>query len=201
MDETLDAYEQYDIKSNLDLTESREYEFVHKDSIGFNDRHSITNTPDFSSRQMSCTQEILNALTMIPTTLYCMYVTMSGSWINEKSINFAQKHGCENASLSADEYDVSMISLLPLPVLAIVLGVFIHFPFSFYYHWQCAKHIPPGYGRISHITRRLDHAFIHVASALYSYGTSGNIHYFLLCAIYNADCVYRQLEKEVSISL
>jgi len=158
------------------------------------------NAHKFSSRQMSYEQEILNAFTMIPSPLYCIHKVFSGGWISKQARTYAESE-CGNTINHSENYNVSMISLLPPPMLAILIAVLVHFPFSFYYHWLCATHIPKGHERITHITRRLDHAFIHISLALCSYAASGNVQYFLLSALFNVDCVCRHFEEEVSIQL
>merc|ERR1712157_31379 len=92
----------------------------------------------------------------------------------------------------------NLYALPPLPVVAIFIGIALHAPFSFFYHYNCATFLPPGIARIEHWSRRMDHSMIHVASAFLSYGTSGQRNYFLLNVIYNLDCVYRQFERRVS---
>lgn len=64
------------------------------------------------------------------------------------------------------------------------------------YHWSYATKLPPS-KRLEHWSRRLDHAFIHFASACMAYATSGRTDYLLLNAIYNLDCAYRQFEVKV----
>merc|ERR1712157_196734 len=91
----------------------------------------------------------------------------------------------------------NLYALPPLPVVAIFIGIALHAPFSFFYHYNCATFLPPGIARIEHWSRRMDHSMIHVASAFLSYGTSGQRNYFLLNVIYNLDCVYRQFERRV----
>lgn len=87
-------------------------------------------------------------------------------------------------------------ALPPLPVLAGAIGIVVHAPFSFLYHWSYATKLHPS-RRIEHWSRRLDHAFIHFASACMSYATSGRVDYFLMTAAYNLDCAYRQFERRV----
>jgi len=154
-------------------------------------------SPYFSGRQMTNTQEMLNAFTMIPGLLACIYTIHTGSWISEESMNIAHANpSCQNSNME-DSDIIRMIKLLPYPVLAIAIGVCVHFPFSFYYHWLCARHLPPGYQRISHLSRRLDSAAIHFSSAMFSLSTSGNWIYFSLCALYNADSAFKHFQKKV----
>jgi hypothetical protein len=51
--------------------------------------------------------------------------------------------------------------------------------------------------RIPHWSRRLDHSFIHFASACASYGTSGSVVYFLLNVVFNLDCAIKQFETKI----
>jgi len=183
---------------HTELTEKYIYFPKQKEIDGLKNKPPKTIVPNFNNRQMTYEQEILNALTMIPSPLYCIYKVFSGRWISEQARSFAESE-CGNPFHHAGNYNVSMISLLPPPMLAILFAVFIHFPVSFYYHWLCATHIPKGYERITHITRRLDHAFIHISLTLCTYAASGDVYYFLFCALFNADCVCRHFEQEVSI--
>ena len=57
-------------------------------------------------------------------------------------------------------------------------------------HWIRSKRIP-------HWSRRLDHAFIHFASACSAYGTTGRIDYFLLNLVFNLDCAIKQFEHKI----
>ncbi|KAL7504835.1 hypothetical protein ACHAXN_002375 [Cyclotella atomus] len=84
----------------------------------------------------------------------------------------------------------------PLPVLAGALGIVVHAPFSFLYHWTYATKLHPS-KRLEHWSRRLDHAFIHFASACMAYATSGNVPYFLVNIVYNLDCALKQFEEKV----
>ena len=87
-------------------------------------------------------------------------------------------------------------ALPPLPVVAGGLGVVVHAPFSFLYHWVYATKIHPS-KRIEHWSRRLDNAAIHFAGACMSYATSGRMDYFILNAAFNMDCAYRQFERRI----
>jgi hypothetical protein len=86
----------------------------------------------------------------------------------------------------------SMPALPPLPVLAVVAAICLHAPFSCLYHW-CYSHC----NGPNHWSRRLDQSFIHVASALMTYASSGSADYFLANALYNADCVRLQFRNPV----
>jgi len=86
-----------------------------------------------------------------------------------------------------------LTALPPLPVIAAAVGILIHAPVSIMYHWVYAA---SGIG-VKHWSRRLDHAFIHVASAFASYATSGRLDFFLVNVAFNMDCAYRQFESKV----
>jgi len=106
-----------------------------------------------------------------------------------------EKFGCIRATIFP-----SLHALPPLPVLAVAIGIILHMPFSFTYHWKYAHRLPPGLARIEHWSRRLDHVFMHVICTCMSYATSGSWNYFLACAMLNADCIYRQFLPEVGVS-
>lgn len=100
-----------------------------------------------------------------------------------------------------NSYFPNMQAIPPLPLLAIVLGTAIHAPFSFLYHYNCATILPPDISRIEHWSRRMDHSMIHAASAFLAYGTSGRWDYFIVNAVYNLDCIYRQFKPRVDPKL
>jgi len=176
-----------------------------------------------SERMMTPLQEKLNAWTVVPNVIYCMYFIFSGNWLTEESIDMAQldmmgyAHMQEEGDFRQWATDVNasnQFTLLnmfglkekclfssyfpnlnafpPLPLLAIAIGITLHAPFSFLYHYNCALILPPDISRIEHWSRRMDHSMIHVASAFLSYGTTGRWDYFIINSIYNLDCVYRQ---------
>lgn len=90
----------------------------------------------------------------------------------------------------------NMPALPPLPVVAVAAAIVLHAPWSFLYHWKYA-HSLSGTARTLHWSRRLDQVFIHVASALISYGTSGSWDYFFANCLFCADCVHRQFQHKV----
>lgn len=150
-----------------------------------------------SKRKMTATQEKWNALTMIPSPLYCLYYLLAGSWVDTSL----------STAASVTDLDViadatvclppsvwhNLPALPPLPVVAVAAAIVVHAPFSFLYHWTYA--VRPD--NLQHWSRRLDQSFIHIASALVSYGTSGSWDYFVANALFNADCVYRQFRPTV----
>jgi hypothetical protein len=103
-------------------------------------------------------------------------------------------HGCLKPESSW--FPHNMPALPPLPVMAVALGIILHAPFSFWYHWKTPQ-LPRGSARTTHWTRRMDQSMIHVASALLSYATSGSWDYFFANCLYNGDCIYRQFKTKV----
>ncbi|KAL7475478.1 hypothetical protein ACHAW6_001391 [Cyclotella cf. meneghiniana] len=189
-------------------------------SIGNKDVPS-NETFDFQAynekRVMTPLQERLNAMTMLPVMVYVIYFVISGCWASQSVggqgfDNLAEESGDWTALASYVFWDdqrfvantgcinISWLphlhALPPLPVLAGAVGMVVHAPFSFLYHWSYATKLHPS-KRIEHWSRRLDHAFIHFASACLSYATSGRVDYFLVTAAYNLDCAYRQFERRV----
>jgi hypothetical protein len=144
-----------------------------------------------ASREMTPQQELWNALTMLPSPLFCIYYILAGNWISySREGDFGEEDECTH----------SPIYYCPLPVIFVVLAICLHAPFSFLYHYKYASALPVGLGRTDHWSRRLDQAMIHAASALISYSTSGNWYYFIANFLYNADCMRRLCEKKVRSS-
>jgi hypothetical protein len=152
-----------------------------------------------SKRKMSQMQERWNAITMIPSPLYCVYYILSGVWVHSAPSGASDRlpDGDFLRSSSNNSGDVvshclplsrwhSMPALPPLPVLAVAIAIILHAPFSIIYHWRYATTYD-----IAHWSRRLDQSFIHVASALVSYATSGSWDYFCANVLYNVECIYR----------
>eukprot|EP00978_Attheya_sp_CCMP212_P031090 scaffold116281_cov54-Attheya_sp.AAC.2 len=153
-----------------------------------------------SKRDMTPTQERWNAITILPNPFVCVYFLLAGMWVSDELIMEAQdrvlsEFNNERMSecFSSSRLFPHLYAMPPLPLIAIVAAIVVHAPFSFLYHWTYAHRLPPGMGRIEHWSRRLDNSFIHVASALISYGTSGQLDYFLANLLFNMDCIYRQL--------
>jgi len=91
--------------------------------------------------------------------------------------------------LHAAPFPSDFASLLAPPDLLIATTA-LHLPFSFIYHLRCAlNYYPNQHLRIHNNWRRLDHTFIHVCCAAFSYALSGSGHYLLLTAFMNAFCV------------
>jgi hypothetical protein len=151
-----------------------------------------------ADRQMTKIQEHWNAYTMIPSPLFCLYYILSGRWVPpyqdaafDKDYDMAVQDpaaACFSPSLFH-----SMPSLPPSPVIMIAAAIILHAPFSFIYHYKYAHRLRNPIERTAHLSRRLDHTMIHVASALMSYSTSGSWQYFFITCLFNAECVYRHL--------
>ena len=108
------------------------------------------------TRAMTPRQELANALTMLPGIALVIFMFWS----------------------STDRLTPNNTS----PALSAVLAVLFHTPFSILYHVRCIT-IPPGFPRTTHVTRRLDQALIQIASALFSFSTSGSIAYATTCTM------------------
>jgi hypothetical protein len=175
-------------------------------------------------REMTKTQERWNALTMLPYPAYCLYFCLSAQWFepleNEEesyygllaqrqfvddvdrsssssafywSLWTTDEHGCLSSTSSSTWWH-SMPCLPPFPVVAVAVGVSLHAPFSFLYHWQYAHTMPP-VERSRHWSRRLDHAFIHICSIFACCGTTDSMEYIVVNGLYNIDCVLQHLVK------
>lgn len=155
-----------------------------------------------AAREMSPFQERMNALTILPSTYYCIMFFLSGSWLSK---SFIEAYAHE--MIDDNEFDNSqcitwswlprMHALPPLPPLAAAIGILCHAPFSMIYHWKYAHRLPPGLARTTHWSRRMDQVMIHFCSACMSYATSGRLDFFLVNALFNMDCIYRQFLQEV----
>jgi hypothetical protein len=153
-----------------------------------------------TDREMTPLQERINAITMIPNPLYCLYFILSGCWVSqslvqeyrEASLDFDAR-GCFAASAWW-----LPVSMPPATILAVLYGVAIHAPFSFLYHWKYALACSPT-ERTSHWSRRMDHSMIHVASMFFAYASSSSWDYTCVNILFNADCAYRQFKPKVRL--
>lgn len=156
-----------------------------------------------AKREMTATQERWNALTIIPSPIYCLYFLLAACWMDESLIvqaatttpnfnNNIQQHYCFQPT-----FWHSMPALPPWPILAVAFGIIVHAPFSFLYHWKYAHALPAGAARTTHWSRRMDQIMIHVASTCMAFGTSGNWDFFLANVLFNGDSIYRQLQTKV----
>ena len=152
-------------------------------------QHDVHNY--MARREMTELQEVWNALTMIPSPLFCIYYLLAGKWLTYSQEDY------EN--VPEVECTHSPTYYAPLPVIFVALAILLHAPFSFLYHYKYASALPVGLARTDHWSRRLDQAMIHAASALISYSTSGSWYYFIANFFYNADCMRRQFEKKVRL--
>lgn len=98
--------------------------------------------------------------------------------------------GCINSPMFPN-----LTALPPPAVLIVAFTGFVHPIFSILFHINCMFLEPSK--RIPHWSRRLDHSFIHFASACASYGTSGSVFYFLLNVVFNLDCAIKQFETKI----
>eukprot|EP00546_Thalassionema_frauenfeldii_P003891 CAMPEP_0178920910 /NCGR_PEP_ID=MMETSP0786-20121207/15265_1 /TAXON_ID=186022 /ORGANISM="Thalassionema frauenfeldii, Strain CCMP 1798" /LENGTH=323 /DNA_ID=CAMNT_0020595025 /DNA_START=169 /DNA_END=1140 /DNA_ORIENTATION=- len=149
-------------------------------------------------REMSPIQERWNAITILPNPFFCMYFILAGLWISQDLKN--QFHDVEiihDSRCIQWEWFPNLVAIPPAPILAVMIGITLHAPFSFLYHWKCASILPPGIRRTTHWSRRMDHSMIHVASTFLSFATSGSWDYFIVNALFSADCIYRQFKKKV----
>ena len=151
------------------------------------------------AREMTATQERWNAITILPNPIFCLYYIFASHWASGKYASIA--------SMDQDFDQVQCLkitwlpyALPPWPVACITAAICLHAPASFLYHWVYSHSLTP-IARISHWSRRLDQVFIHIASALLAYGTSGSWDYFLVNLMYNGDCIYRQLLKKVRLNV
>ena len=155
-----------------------------------------------AAREMTPWQERMNALTVLPSSFYCILFFFYGWWLSEPFIE-------NQASVPMDDSDFDnthcitsrwvphLYALPPLPPLAAAIGILCHAPFSMIYHWRYAHRLPPGLARTTHWSRRMDQAMIHFCSACLSYSTSGRLDFFLLNAVFNIHCFYLQFLKQV----
>jgi len=173
-------------------------------------------------RVMTPNQERFNAITMIPGMIYSLYYIFAGCWVtttmagvdqHDSFPSFQQSEASEWTSMAREAFGNEhgwierigcinssffphLTALPPLPVVAAAVGILVHSPFSMLYHWKYATVIKSSQ-RVQHWSRRLDHAFIHFASSCAAYATSGRVDFFLLNAMFNLDCAYRQFEEKV----
>jgi hypothetical protein len=147
-------------------------------------------------RVMSPLQERVNAITMIPNPLYCWYYILAGLWINS-NIESDLITPMDDSECMKSIWFPNMTALPPPTVTAVAIGITLHAPFSFLYHYRYAHALDP-IQRVLHWSRRMDHSAIHACSAILSYATSDSWKYFLLNLAYNAYCIYCQFQPKVS---
>ena len=185
---------------------------------------SIDNSTSFASvgcpkkyadkRTMTPFQEKINALTILPSGVYCLYYLLTGKWIRPETLEWATEVLAKNNHNSMKFLDCipwrflpsSLIPSLPPPtILAICIGVLVHCPCSFLYHWKYAAN-PDAAARLLHWSRRLDHSAIHACSMVWSFGlsaasTDGNyqrhLWFFAFNVIYNLDSIRFHWEEDI----
>jgi hypothetical protein len=160
-----------------------------------------------ASREMTPFQERMNAVTVMPGAFYCIMYLLSGSWLNKTDYDelgyepmTPNNHGgsvFDDSQCLSWRWMPHLHALPPLPLVAAALGIILHAPFSFIYHWKYAHRLPAGLPRTTHWSRRMDQAMIHVCSGCMAYATSGRWDFFLANALFNIDCIYRQFMKKV----
>jgi len=170
------------------------------------DRKSFDVNEYMKSRIMTPIQEKLNAWTMIIPSFLCLYFLLSGKWLSEEAIEMAQLESMNEVRSESDDMLLGLFAMSgkcinnsifplhafpPLPLVAIFLGIVLHAPFSFLYHWKCATVLSPGIERLEHWSRRMDQSMIHVCNALLCFGTCGRWEYFLINVVYNLDCIFK----------
>lgn len=149
-----------------------------------------------AAREMTPFQERMNALTILPSTYFCIMFFLSGSWLSDANRDIQDGTFDDSQCISWSMFP-NLNALPPLPPLAAAIGIICHAPFSMIYHWKYAHRLPAGLARTTHWSRRMDQAMIHFCSAFMSYSTTGRFDYFFLNALFNMDCMYRQFLKQV----
>jgi hypothetical protein len=157
-----------------------------------------------ASRVMTPLQERMNAITVMPGAFYCFLFLLSGAWLDKSLVAEARDEMLNGNDMLPDAsgcisstWIPHLHALPPLPVIAGALGIMIHAPFSFIYHWNYAHRLPPGLARTTHWSRRLDQAMLHVCSACMAYATSGRWDFFAANLLFNMDCIYRHFVTRV----
>ena len=164
------------------------------------DQKTIDVAKYMAEREMTPLQERMNAVTMIPNPIYCLYFILTCKWLSDSMLEQPDVQLLDTLDESqciTSTWFPKFHAMPPLTVLAIAFAITVHAPFSFLYHWRYASSLPPGLPRTTHWSRRMDQSFIHVASAFMAYGTTGSLDYFLGNVLFNADCIYRQFKKKV----
>ena len=157
-----------------------------------------------NKRTMTPLQEKINALTILPSGIYCIHYLWTGKWIRpetwEWAAGAAAAEAATAAAASTHYHDTTITTsgtmydctshrsflysafpyLPPIPIpppttiLAICVGILLHCPCSFLYHWKYAAANPKNATeRFQHWSRRLDHSAIHLCSMFWAYGLSG----------------------------
>jgi len=150
------------------------------------------------NRAMTPSQERWNAITMLPSPIFCTYYILAHLWVSQDLNNqFLDVEDIDVSKCIQSEWFRNLAAMPPNPIMAVMIGICLHAPFSYIYHWKCANHLAPGLPRLTHWSRRMDHAMIHVASTFFSYATSGSLEYLFVNVLFNADCIYQQFREKV----
>ena len=157
-----------------------------------------------NARTMTPFQEKVNAVTILPSFLLCLHYILAGRWVLPQTMEMAKdmlardgKYGEPTGCLNWTYFPNLTYVLPPPTIIAICLGIIVHCPWSFIYHWKYAANPNPA-ERLKHWSRRMDHSAIHAASICWSYAIScGSIPFLLLNLIYNADCIRCHWEEEI----
>lgn len=154
-----------------------------------------------NQRTMTTLQEKVNAVTILPSFFLCLHYVLAGKWVLPETIETGKEllsRGKEDGSNGCTNWAYFPGMFMPPPtVIAICLGVIVHCPWSFIYHWKYATNPNPA-ERLKHWSRRMDHSAIHAASICWSYSIScGSLAFLLLNLLYNADCIRCHWEEEI----
>ena len=161
-----------------------------------------------SKREMTPLQEQWNAYTMVPPLMAVFYHVLAGFWIPQPLVQSLRLEISPNATewpaaWMGDPSDCwSTCSFWPAAqppytVLAMLAGVLLHFPWSFLYHYRYATVLKSAAARTKHWSRRMDHAMIHIAAALFCYATSARLDYSLATTLFNLDSAYKQFQDKI----
>jgi hypothetical protein len=161
-------------------------------------KHELDVTTYLTKREMTPFQERMNAITILPNPIYCLYFILAGHWVASQQLLVDDSLASIDESLCIHWTWFPKFTALPPPtVCAVCFGIVMHAPFSFLYHYTFA-HKLDSVKRVLHWSRRMDHSAIHACSAILSYATSGSWKYAMVNLLFNADCIYRQFLPKVS---
>jgi hypothetical protein len=161
-------------------------------------KHELDVVKYLTKREMTPFQERMNAITILPNPIYCLYFILAGLWVPSQQLLIDETIAPIDESLCLHwPWFPNFTSLPPPTVCAVCLGIVLHAPFSFLYHYTYA-HKLDSVKRVLHWSRRMDHSAIHACSTLLSYATSGSWKYAMVNLLFNADCIYRQFLPKVS---
>lgn len=147
------------VKVEIESSESGIKSFEKTGKSCQTDDSSCPHTKYLSGREMTPLQERINAITNLPQVFYCFLFLFSGSWLTPSMIEKVrndmpdetfQHEGCINISWLPNFH-----ALPPTPILAVALGICLHCPFAFIYHFVYAPYLVSR-ARIDHWSRRMD---------------------------------------------